>query len=82
MAVTRAGMRVTAIFSDGPRWLDGLVGSGPQASRGPSFRARYPGDLPSVTPTVSFLRPRQIWSESRSPGFIVWITSRSCTLRG
>ena len=49
MAVTRAGMRVTAISSDGPRWLDGLAGSGSHAQgRGPSFR-RYPGAVPSVT---------------------------------
>ena len=35
MAATRAGMRVAAISSDGPRWLDGLAGSGPP--RGPKL---------------------------------------------
>src|SRR5215467_4419298 len=37
MAATRAGMRVAAISSDGPRWLDGSAGSGPHLRRGPSL---------------------------------------------
>ena len=75
MAATRAGMRVAAISSDGPRWLDGLVGSGPP--RGPKLLAQ-PGGRPSLTCTVCLVAPRQIWSARVWSGFIDLITSRSC----
>src|SRR4029077_19261143 len=39
MAATRAGMRVAAISSGVPRWLDGSAGSGSPRCGGPSFRA-------------------------------------------
>ena len=75
MAATRAGMRVAAISSDGPRWLDGSVGSGPREG---AQAFRQPGGSPSFTCTVFFFAPRQICSESDSPGLIDSIMSRSC----
>ena len=68
-------MRVAAISSDGPRWLDGLRRvQGPRG--GPSFS--QPGGRPSLTWIVFLAEPRQIWSARLSPGFMVWMTSRSC----
>ncbi len=43
MAATRAGMRVAAISSGGPRWLDGSAGVGPQALQGPNLCSNHPG---------------------------------------
>jgi hypothetical protein len=43
MAATRAGMRVAAISSGGPRWLDGSAGVGPQALQGPNPCSNHPG---------------------------------------
>ena len=76
MAATRAGMRVAAISSDRPRWLDGSAGSGPRKRGAQAFA--QPGGWPSLTETLFSLPPRQSSSRSRSPGASASMTFLSC----